>query len=189
MSAVTCFYLEPLPKIRRLLRRYRSSDHKCPKPYLGWDYCNAELFLDEVDHPLKQVIESYFIPHEDPRWPKACAGCGYVFEEKDTWQVFVDSLYRRSDTGEVTTIREAPAGAIYDSWWMPDSYRNPVDGLALICKLPGGHCWGIDGPSSTHKGPGAWTRTGTPPKLTVSPSILVPDSYHGWLKEGILVEC
>jgi hypothetical protein len=189
MSEVVCFYLQPLGKIRRSLRRFRSSDIKCPKPYQGWDYCNAECFIDELPYPIKQVVESYSFPHDDPRWPNACTGCGAPFKDDDTWQVFVDTLYTRSDTGEVTTIREAPAGAMWDSWWMPDAYRNKTDGLALILKLPGGHTWGVDGPSSSHKEAGAWTRTGTPPKLTASPSILVPGGYHGWLRDGVLVEC
>jgi hypothetical protein len=33
-----------------------------------------------------------------------------------------------------------------------------------------------------------WTVTGEPPQITVSPSINVVGSYHGWLQNGILSE-
>lgn len=185
MSEVVCHYLEAVPRIRRSLRRFRRGDEKCPKPLGGFDYCNAENYLDEIDHPVKTVIQAFDFPHDDPRWPTVCPGCGAAFADTDRWQVFVDALYKRTDTGETVVFREAQPGAMWDAWWMPDNYRGP-DGLALVLKLPGGHTWMIDGASSSG---GKWTRSGTPPKITASPSILVPGSYHGWLRDGVLVEC
>lgn len=31
-----------------------------------------------------------------------------------------------------------------------------------------------------------WKVAGTPPRITVSPSIHYPDYYHGWLKDGVI---
>ena len=182
MSDVVCYMLNPLPRLRRSLRRY-SGDRKCKGP-LG--YCNAQNLLDEIDHPVKMTIESYNFPHEDSRWPKVCEACGVPFDTDDTWQVFVDALYTRSDTGAIVTLRDASPGALWDAWWMPDKWKNKADGLCLVCKLPNGHDWMIDGGSQQSPEPGAWTRSGTPPKLTATPSILAAD-YHGWLRDGVLV--
>jgi hypothetical protein len=185
VSEVVCYMLNPLPRIRRILRRY-GGDRKCAKPGRLGDYCNGEVFLDEIDYPAKTVITSFNFSRDDPRWPKVCDGCGAPFVNEDTWQVFVDALYTRSDTGAATTLREAAPGAIWDAWWMPDKYKNKADGLCLTCKLPNGYDWMIDGGSQQSPEPGAWQRNGTPPKLTVSPSILAAD-YHGWLRDGVLV--
>jgi hypothetical protein len=85
------------------------------------------------------------------------------------------------------TLREAPAGAMWDAHWFEDTWSGP-DGRSLMVKLPFGHEWLIDGPSSSG---GRWSRTGEPPKITVTPSILVKSErgdYHGWLRDGVLVD-
>lgn len=180
MSDVACHFLEQLPRIRRSLRRY-SGDRKCPNGPFG--YCNAEVPLDDIDYPVRAVIESFFIPHGDLRWPKGCPVCGVPFVDADTWQVFVDTLHRRSGTGEIVALRQAQPGDMWDAYWMP--YTKNADGRCLVVKLPNGHDWMIDGPSQQHPEPGAWTRTGTPPNISASPSILAAD-YHGWLRNGVL---
>jgi hypothetical protein len=182
VSDVICYYLEQIPKVRRYLRRYRSSaTSTCPTRY---GYCNAQTLLDEQDYPVGITLECYddTISRDDPRWPKFCPGCGKGFADTDEWQVNVDALYRRSDTGAIVALGEAEAGAMWDAYWW--RYKGP-DGKCLVVKLPNGHDWIIDGPSQQHKEPGAWTRTGTPPLITASPSILA-DDYHGWLRNGIL---
>jgi hypothetical protein len=65
-------------------------------------------------------------------------------------------------------------------------YRGP-DGRTLIVRLPDRRDWIIDGPSSNGNG---WTRTGLPEDgtLDVNPSILTPE-YHGFLRNGALVNC
>jgi hypothetical protein len=50
---------------------------------------------------------------------------------------------------------------------------------------PGGE-WAIDMPSIDG---GKWSRTGTVPKISVTPSILIPDKYHGFLTDGTLRDC
>jgi hypothetical protein len=124
-------------------------------------------------------------PHDDPRWPARCS-CGYAFTPEDKYQECHTRLYRRSDTGELVTISNAPVGALYDSGTFKDvdGYQRNGDRMSLMCKTPAGE-WMIDGPASN--GPG-WTRTGTPPNIDVTPSIGIgnPQRMHGWLRNGWL---
>jgi hypothetical protein len=75
---------------------------------------------------------------------------------------------------------------MYDAYWMKDfsDYKKRSDGIMLCVKTPGGD-WIVDGPSNNGNG---WERTGTVPKITATPSILMA-RYHGWLRDGWLVEC
>lgn len=102
--------------------------------------------------------------------------------------MFPEGLFRRADTGEELTIREAPAGAMWDAAWM---HLKGADGRALMVRTPGGFDWFVDGPATN--GPG-WTRSGEPPNVTARPSIGVPDhrgafAYHGFLTDGVLRSC
>jgi hypothetical protein len=63
-----------------------------------------------------------------------------------------------------------------DLYW--DESHDPAH---LVAVLPSCELWDIDGPSSN--GPG-WSRSGEPPAVTVSPSILTP-RYHGFLRNGV----
>lgn len=99
-------------------------------------------------------------------------------------------VVRRVDTGELfhkgwgerPGYRPLPAGAM---WTDPD--------LGLTVRTPGGD-WHVDRPSSSG---GRWTRSGDPPRITATPSILFSldrptvgqRSYHGFLTDGFLVEC
>ena len=71
---------------------------------------------------------------------------------------------------------------------MDNSQRGP-DGKCLMCRVTGGHDWFIDGKSTNGSG---WTRTGTVPRISVKPSILIygrdgkTPVYHGYLTNGIL---
>lgn len=188
MSIVHCFWLEDTAKLRRAFRRY-AGDNKCPGKY---GYCNGHAPLDEIDWPVKTMIESFTseFPHTDPRWPTKCDDCGYTFLETDNWQIWTSRLYRRNDTGEITTLEDCPPGAMWDAWWMEGHHRGrqavPTDKLYLVVKLPDGVHWTVDGPS-TGGGPG-WVRTGTVPKITARPSILT-EKYHGFLTDGLLIAC
>jgi hypothetical protein len=120
-------------------------------------------------------------------------------------------MYTRSDNGELTTIRDAPAGALwYADWMMHDSgdgvrrYWEWDNGTEppLMCKTPGGE-WNIDGRASnctmkeerTHR---CWVRHGTPPNLHVDKNghtcgagagSILSGNYHGFLHNGQLVQC
>lgn len=189
---IRCFLVTESGRTKRSLRRYQSSDQdKCGAS--GYGYHNAHAPIEDGQQQPGTYIESTRASEYegDPRWPTHCA-CGYEFQPKDERQVFTESIYRRDDTGEEWTTRTLPPGAMYDAWW----YRGGVeregkagpDGLNLVVCLPpggGNDYWYIDGPANN--GPG-WTRSGTVPNVTANPSILTP-RYHGWLRDGVLVEC
>ncbi|MHC4507747.1 MAG: hypothetical protein ACYTAO_02170 [Planctomycetota bacterium] len=135
-------------------------------------------------------------PHDHPSWPKKCS-CGRDFGSDDHWQVNVNVLYVARGTkeaagydGQLFVIQEAPVGAMWDAWWYKDNFKG-ADGKCIVLKTPGGD-WIVDGTSSDG---GKWQRSGEPPELTVNPSIGIgrepgkPWTYHGWLRDGYLVEC
>lgn len=186
-----CFMIEPTEEVVVTLRRF-SFKTKCSRRlprYPGGDVVLFEVHDVEVEvsvevGTLEACIDGDMtqrtIARDDPRWPTTC-GCGYVFVEADEKQECHIRLYRRTDTGELTTLRNAPVGALYDSGTLSDvdGYQRNGAGMSLVLKTPAGE-WTIDGPASN--GPG-WTRTGTPPDLVVTPSIGIgsPQRMHGWL--------
>jgi len=188
VSRITCFWLEPVDQARRSLRRYRGHDAggaACP---FSPSYHNASVIVSDSepwgespwvgmgDRPTEEE-------RSDPRGPARCA-CGYEFQPDDEWQVNHDRLYRRSDTGDLVTTRDAPAGAMWDATWWPTD-RGPDD-RCLVVKTPGGD-WMPDCPS---KDGAPWTRTGEVPKVTARPSILFPSNgYHAFLTNGVLKDC
>ncbi len=91
------------------------------------------------------------------------------------------------DTGELLPLRGAPAGAMWlapwYSEWGSQFWKERGGGPHLIVKTPGGE-WDVD--SEASNGPG-WQRSGEPPNVTATPSILC-NQYHGWLREGKLVD-
>lgn len=184
MSAqVKCFLLTESDRVQVYLRRFVSSiKASCP---LQFGYHNAETLIDEREH-TGELVAGDTHPHDDPRWPKACA-CGHVFDESDDWQHHVQRLYARSDGGPLTTLRHAPPGAMWDAHWYT-SMKGP-DGRTLVVRLPNGFDWVVDGPASNGQG---WARTGQPPIVTATPSILAGEGarqYHGWLRDGVLIAC
>lgn len=196
---VKCFWLEPTRTVRRELRRYVSSARggRCPGP-LG--YHDAETFIDVVPGIFDERGFLTELPAGDfagdPRWPMQCS-CGYVFKPEDERQVFTSPLYRRADTGDEMTLRDAPPGAMWDAWWYGEWSPGP-DGKHLIVKCPNGHEWFIDGPASNctmkydhvHR---CWVRHGEPPLITVDKNGLTcaagagsiqAGDYHGFLRNG-----
>lgn len=61
-------------------------------------------------------------------------------------------------------------------WTTWSDKRAPIN---VVC--PNGREWCVDAKSSNGDG---WTVTGEPPRITCSPSILVP-GYHGFLRDGV----
>lgn len=199
MATVPCFLLAPTSRDRVSLRRYSLSGERCSAE---WSYHDAQVPIGEQlssANGAQQVV-----PHDDPRWPKKCDRCAYVFTPEDAWQEFLQDIFRTED-GREFLLREAPPGALWRATWFEDRATkadvaktvDPVvacslvdarkewvgaDGQSWVVKLPDGTDWAIDGPSN---GGGRWTRTGVAPKFTVTPSILTP-KYHGWLRDGVL---
>lgn len=213
---VECFWLEPTDRVRLALRRYRSPER--------WDdAASAMVRVERAACPLGHMHEarvpigeaparwtetgrrSYCAPEreeyaDDPRWPAQCA-CGEAFRADDTAHVFADLVYRRADTGAELTLREAPAGAMWDAVWRLE--KGP-DGRSLMVRLPDGHDWCVDGRASNCTLPHddehrCWLRTGEAPRITVGKSApgqrtcaagagsIATRGYHGFLRDGRLV--
>jgi hypothetical protein len=201
---IKCFWLEPTDRQRLYLRRYLGNS-KCIGP-MGYHDAMVEIGESQevMDEAACHWVDDGKTAKDfigDPRWPVACA-CGYIFQEADEWQLFSSHIYKRTDTGEEMTLRDAPEGAMWDATWFHavPSWCGP-DGRSIICRVPKMHDWQIDGtctncprPNEPHK---CWIRHGTPPMLTVDKngdtcaagggSIQTKD-WHGFLRNGELVE-
>ena len=144
---IKCFYLEPTDTMRVWLRRYRSADPEtkpCPLPekyHQAMTLIGDRAEKKDADGYVESISQEVYA--DDPRWPVKCE-CGYEFGPlaPDEFQVFSRSLYRRTDTGEIMTLEDAPAGAIWNAWWQ---FNRQTDGQSLNCICPGGHHWNIDG--------------------------------------------
>lgn len=204
MSRIKCYLVEHTGRSRYHLRRYSAGQERCGK--YGCHNANGPVIGESADDPAKDYHCSNPPARpadSDPRWPTQCDTCGYKFAEADHWQVFGDPLYRRVDTGEEMTLRDAPAGAMWYQPWYKHFYNPGPDGNWLMCKLPDGTDWCIDGRANNctmpddavHK---CWVRTGAPPDVDVGKggntcaagagSIATP-GYHGFLRNGWLEQC
>lgn len=204
------FWMEPVGAVRIALRRY----HSCADPH-GWtcegDWHQAVVWTGEQAPEVRDdsgVRRSDAPPPaEDPRWPAECdGGCGYRFTGADRYQLFEESLYRRTDTGELRVLHQtmtppdvpaAEPGATWDVPWMS---RPGPDGICLMVRCPRGdgtpgwmNDWPVDLPPSGGGAP--WERTGDPRRanVTANPSIAIglpeqPGYYHGWLQGGVLTD-
>lgn len=193
----TCFWVEPIDLQSTVLRRHhgRHDLHDdpagaCPLMPGSFSYHHAEHRVE--DAPVRWTapdqqdgrrwmridVDGY---EDHPGWQLvATCGCGYEFTEHDRLQVIGDQFYERDD-GQRWPMAALPIGAMLDCWWVP--WRGS-DGVRLMVKLPPGgrtDWWHVDGPAGNAPGllPG-WTRTGTIPLISVTPSIASPD-YHGFL--------
>jgi len=185
-TTIRCFFLTPLAEATQSLRRFTfGSSEMCPaKDTWGHD---ATAAIGTIAFPLNDLNGSGGddFPHDDPRWPKTCSKCGYIFKPDDRWQNNINRLFHTDVSPICYTLDGAPPGAMYYADWYP--WKGP-DGRCLVVKTPAGE-WIVDRPPSS--GRSAWTRTGTPPNVTANPSILFPGpkGFHGWLRDGMLVEC
>lgn len=218
---IQCFMLNRLDDLCEVgLRRYVSSRDRpdvgpCPLMPGEASYHQAmtgKLHVPAVTSPVRPrdgwltgpspdegrvrtfVVAQYdWPPDGDPAWPSSC-DCGMPFSADDRYQQWVESLWAGPD-GTLTTIRDAPPGAMWDAWWI--SQKGP-DGLALMVKCPNGAQWAIDGQASNCTMPDdqehrCWVRHGEPPNITVGKdgptcaagagSIQAGD-YHGFLRGG-----
>jgi hypothetical protein len=192
--SVECFLIVPTGLVKLQLRRYRGSSdgEKCPGPF-GYHNGHADFGKIPAVYTDRGTLSAFpqdQVPaHDDHRWAQQCDDCTYRFTEQDEWQVFQEHLYHRPGVDEELTLRDPPHGAMWDCTWFPTDSMGP-DGKCLCIMTPGGQ-WMPDLPSSDGK---PWTRTGTVPKITVRPSILINargnwPGYHGFLTDGVLVDC
>ena len=191
---IQCFFLVITGTEKRYLRRFVfSADSECPEN----GYHNALSFIGTGDYdPDKAIGDSY--SHESGLWPTHCS-CGYEFKDSDQWQLTGEPLYRREDTGELFTLKEAPIGAMWYADWYP---FKGSDGHSLVVKTPGGE-WCVDAPASNCTKPGdnkhrCWVRHGRPPVITVDKNgntcaagagSIAQKNYHGFLRNGFLEQC
>jgi hypothetical protein len=186
-ASIRCFFLRPIADARQSLRRFTFGD-KAMCPAKGtWGH-DATVVLGAVPFTLDNDLNGSGLdnfPHEDPRWPALCSKCGYEFQPGDRWQHNLNRLFSTDAFPIYYTLESAPPGAMYYADWYP--WKGP-DGHCLVVKTPAGE-WIVD--RAPYSGGGAWTRTGAPPNVTANPSILFPgpDGFHGWLRDGVLVEC
>lgn len=215
MARVQCFLLEPTNRVKRKLRRYSNNnrwdsalnksvyDNPCP---LSGGYHDAETLIEDG---LAEMTDngSYkgggdFWPHDDPRWPMHCA-CGYAFPDSDAWQLFNELVYRRTDTGDEMTLRDAAPGAMWWCPWMGDCW-HPQLGKLFSVKLPDGTDWMPDMQASNCTMPDdhnqerhhCWVIEGaTLPRITVGKGgvtcgagagSIQSTRYHGFLRNGYL---
>jgi hypothetical protein len=190
-NELRCFYLEKTSRVKRSLRRFcwsSAPDAACPHHPYQYGSHDASVPLDEIDEPsTEHLCIGDLHPHDDPLWPKTCP-CGFIFRDNDQWQLSLEHIFKRQDTGDLTTLHDAKPGAMWDAPWMKPSHQGS-DGQCIILRTPGGD-WMIDGPSrnaDVSRGAG-WTRTGVPPMISVSPSIIA-NNYHGVLTNGVLRAC
>lgn len=186
-----CFMVVETDRARAWLRRYVSfTEERCPA--MPGDHSYHEARTQIEDQPLRKTGDGYYAAHPvepfagDPRWPTNCA-CGRSFRDSDRWQILTHALYAREDGAEGEwTIADMPIGAMFDTFWLPKPWVG-ADGRSLSVKLPPGgesDLWHIDSEASSG---GRWAREGTPPNITVSPSILT-NRYHGFLQQGSLTD-
>lgn len=199
---IKCFWLEPTDREKRYLRRYAGKS-SCSGPM---SYHDAMNFLDESPEVMGpdgmwkdsgQTAEDF---KGHALWPTHCP-CGYEFKEEDERQIFTQHLYRRADTGEEMTLRDAPDGAMWEAtWYSSVPAWCGDDGRAIICRVPTNHDWHIDGPCSNCTRPNephrCWVRHGEPPNLTVDKNgntcsagagSILTSTWHGFLRNGELV--
>jgi hypothetical protein len=191
VASIRCRFLQPTGQARRSLQRFAWTTASTQCDQSGLSYHNAMAPLDVVAHDPKDPSGDLW-DHADPRWPTTCP-CGYVFQDTDAWQLFIERLHDDGQGG-IWTLRDAPVGSMWWADWMADIPGSPEHakrggGPHLILKTPAGE-WDIDSPSSNAGGQG-WTRTGTPPVITARPSIGMGDpmTFHAFLTDGVLVEC
>ena len=58
----------------------------------------------------------------------------------------------------------------------------------LMVRLPGGIDFCLDSRADCPGGEVGWTVTGEPPHITVSPSINVMRTYHGFIRQGVITD-
>lgn len=195
---IDCVMLEPTELFRKSLRRYTCSD-KVVCPQNKWGH-NANVTIAEAEEDPETPAGcngrgTCVVEKDDPRWPKKCELCDYVFTDDDQWQFNSNRLFRDPRDGKLYRLREAPPGAMWFADWMP--FRAGPDGHTLIVQTPGGE-WNVDGPCTNCAKPGekhhCWEREGVPPKVTVKPGCgktcsIKCGNYHGHLVNGQLVAC
>lgn len=186
MTGIRLRVAEPTGRYRRTLRRWRFTGSAGPPCPAAGDrsYCDASNPIGEISEAEADAAGDTW-PHDDPRWPAACAACGYQFGPDDHWQRNDARLYRLPDGTEFALWgdagKAAPPGTMIRTPWYDD--MPGAAGEAWMVTLPDGGTWIT---TQSASGGGTWTVTGTPPAITVTPSIWhnQPHGWHGFIRDG-----
>jgi len=193
------FLVTPTDEFEVSLRRYINHPYVAGQPYPDSDQTSVvieRLWRPDIpEETTGQHDGTHRNPYEgDPRWPRVGAKTGHVFTEDDGRVVDVERLYRLPD-GSLATLQTLPVGAaFYDHFPL----KFPVPSLEyerdwrgkrsmIKLKLPDGSWFSPDwgcGPNRPLDRPvSGWTVTGSIEggDLSVSPSVHVIGSYHGWI--------
>jgi hypothetical protein len=178
---------EPTGTYRRDLRRFTwgASDGRiCSEleqeqpPWRGHD---ATVTIAHVTEAEADPVHGDNWPRDDGRWPQRCRHCGYRFVDSDQWQRNDCAIYRLPDGTEFAKWgvfgRIAPPGTMIRADWFDQYSQHPEHIESWMISLPDGGEWTT---SQRAGGGGYWTVTGTPPKITVTPSIWHNQSGNGW---------
>lgn len=176
---------EIIPRRRRVLRRYAYGDGRtCVQ-----GYHDASVILGDVELDDSEPVHGDNWPHDDPRWPLACDGCGYRFADEDRWQRNDNRILRLPDGREFMFWGSfgmcVPPGTMVRADWY-DAHAE-VPGESWLIALPDGGEWVT---TQRATGGGHWEVTGTAPRLTATPSIWhdSPSGWHGFVRDGELVD-
>lgn len=214
MAQVRVFWCEPTAKVRVSLRRFSYPNEKrCSQSPADWG-CDASIVIvpsAPEDLWIRRSkgntyeVRSGQVEKDDRRWPIYCDECECEFDDTDRYQVQADIIYTGVSDGKVLhfTLREPPVGAMWDSWWMPNTHRGP-DGIVLTVMTPGG-MWMVDSRASNCTLPGddihkCWVRHGDPRTGDVhvdkngvtcqaGAGSIATAGYHGFLNHGYLTSC
>lgn len=186
---IPLYIVEPTGTCRLALRRFRhrddSEDHFHDVTVIINE--NARVTPDNPDGT--KPVTDHRVRHDDPLWPTRC-DCGEPFTEADVRQVNELDWYEGNGHRFAWGIGswDGSPGAVMRTPWRDVDGRSPA---WHVC-LPNRTWWNTNDRAST--GPGNelgpyWDVTGTPPGITVSPSIDDRSSsrpWHGWIRSGVL---
>lgn len=194
MPPIRCFLVEENGQVLVSLRRFTfSTGSLCEKaPYGG-----HEASVQIGEHPRVLDADGYLpmleTDHNDPRWPKTCMYCDYVFQIEDEWQTNQRQTYAPAPGNDGPegvewkwTQHELPAGAMFFPSWFQSTdetpnplpgYLSPTEGSVLLVVCPawaddtGTAEWIVDSYASNCDRKGevhhCWCRHGQAPWITV----------------------
>lgn len=191
MTGIPLFIAEATGTCRLSLRRF------CYRDAPDGHSHDVSVVIDEAVPTSRgldgrRTVSDDRVPHDDPRWPVRCA-CGEPFQDGDRWQVNEVDWYEGAGHRFAWGIGSwnGPPGAMIRAPWRDSEPDNGCP--AHVVFLPNGSTWCTRDPSSVpggnRLGP-QWAITGTPPAITVTPSIDDRNParpWHGWIRNGELV--
>jgi hypothetical protein len=188
-DGIPLFIAEPAGTCRLSLRRFRYGEEGETHRH------DAAVVIDESapesprDPDDTKPVTDGRVPHDDPRWPTRC-DCGELFGDDDEWQVNEVPWYEGGGQRFAWGIGswDGPPGAMIRVPWR-DSPGRPETWMVF---LPNGTYWCTNDRASRDEGTKLgpyWQVTGTPPLITVHPSIddqSPARPWHGWIRDGVM---